>query len=199
MVPSMSLHSITAILILSTDTSPESSRLFAKYYHAPHTSATQPTPPQPYASLKEQKAFEKGLLEKTAKQTSDVILYDNKVVVFKMESDVMLYVVGGPEENEILLYNVILALRDTLSILLKNSTDKRTIMENYDLVTLAIDEIVDDGIVLETDPVMVASRVSKAPAQDAPNMKNIDLSEQGIQNLWEFGKKQGMEFVRRNL
>lgn len=72
-------------------------------------------------------------------------------------------------------------------------------MENYDLVTLAIDETVDDGIVLETDPVMVASRVSKAPAQDAPNMKNIDLSEQGIQNLWEFGKKQGMEFVRRNL
>ena len=81
----------------------------------------------------------------------------------------------------------------------RNSTDKRTIMENYDLVTLAIDEIVDDGIVLETDPVMVASRVSKAPAQDAPNMKNLDLSEQGIQNLWEFGKKQGIEFVRRNL
>ncbi|KAJ4502826.1 Golgi-to-ER vesicle coat component [Exophiala dermatitidis] len=184
---------------MAPDTAPESSRLYAKYYTPPHTSATFPAPPQPYPTLKEQKAFEKGLLEKTAKQTSDVILYDNKVVVFKMESDVMIYVVGGPEENEILLYNVVLCLRDTLSILLKNSTDKRTIMENYDLVTLAIDETVDDGIVLETDPVMVASRVSKAPAQDAPNMKNIDLSEQGIQNLWEFGKKQGMEFVRRNL
>lgn len=57
----------------------------------------------------------------------------------------------------------------------------------------------DDGIVLETDPIVVASRVSRAPAQDVPNMKNIDLSEQGIQNLWEFGKKQGIEFVRRNL
>jgi hypothetical protein len=42
--------------------------------------------------------------EKTAKQTTDIILYDQKVVVFKMESDVMLYVVGGVEENEILLY-----------------------------------------------------------------------------------------------
>ncbi|KAK5050455.1 hypothetical protein LTR84_003736 [Exophiala bonariae] len=199
MASSMSLYSIIGILILSTDASADSSRLFAKYYTTPHHSATHPTPTQPYASLKEQKAFEKGLLEKTSKQTSDVILYDNKVVVFKNESDVMLYVIGSAEENEILLYNVILALRDTLSILLKNSTDKRTIMENYDLVTLAIDEIVDDGIVLETDPVMVASRVSKAPAQDAPNMKNLDLSEQGIQNLWEFGKKQGIEFVRRNL
>lgn len=115
----MSLYSVIGILILSTDASADSSRLFAKYYTTPHQSATHPTPTQPYASLKEQKAFEKGLLEKTSKQTSDVILYDNKVIVFKNESDVMLYVIGSAEENEILLYNVILALRDTLSILLK--------------------------------------------------------------------------------
>jgi hypothetical protein len=62
-------------------------------------------------------------------------------------------------------------------------------MENYDLVTLAIDEIVDDGIVLETDPVIVSTRVSRAPAQDAPNMKNI----------WEFGKRKAAEAVRNNL
>ena len=119
MAPNMSMNSILAVLILSTDTTSDSPRIFAKYYTPPHTSVAFPTPPQPYATLKEQKAFEKGLLEKTAKQTSDVILYDNKVIVFKMESDVMLYVVGGPEENEILLYNVVLALRDSLSILLK--------------------------------------------------------------------------------
>ena len=34
-------------------------------------------------------------------QTSDVLAYDGKVIVFKMESDVMLYVVGGSDENEI--------------------------------------------------------------------------------------------------
>lgn len=119
MAPNMSLHSVVAILILSTDTSPENSRLFAKYYNAPHASATSQTPTQPYKTVKEQKTFEKGLLEKTSKQTSDVILYDNKIIVFKMESDVMLYVVGNVDENEILLYNVVLALRDSLSILLK--------------------------------------------------------------------------------
>ena len=119
MAPNMSLHSVQAVLILAADGSPDQSRILAKYYEAPHKSAAYPTPVQPYKTVKEQKAFEKGLLEKTAKQTSDVILYDNKVIVFKMESDVMLYVVGGPEENEILLYNVVLALRDSLSILLK--------------------------------------------------------------------------------
>lgn len=122
MAPNISLHSVLAVLILSTDTPPDNSRLFAKYYNPPHTSLTTQTPTQPYKSVKDQKGFEKGLLEKTSKQTSDVILYDNKIIVFKMESDVMLYVVGNVDENEILLYNVVLALRDSLSILLKYAT-----------------------------------------------------------------------------
>jgi hypothetical protein len=37
----------------------------------------------------------------------------------KAESDVMMYVVGGMEENEIMLYNVILAVRDALHLLFK--------------------------------------------------------------------------------
>ncbi|KAL2217712.1 Longin-like domain-containing protein [Thermoascus aurantiacus ATCC 26904] len=198
----ISLFSVNAILIMSTD---DSSRIFAKYYSPPHPPAGVPANStdypgaNPYPTLKEQKAFEKGLLEKTLKQTTDVILYDNRVVVFKMESDVMLYVVGSAEENEVLLYNVVLSLRDTLGILFKGATDKRTIVENYDLVALAVDEIVDDGIVLETDPVLIASRVSRAPPPDVPNMKSIDLSEQGLLNAWEFGKRRLAEGLRQGL
>lgn len=49
-------------------------------------------------------------------QTGDIILYDNRIVLYKMESDVMMYVVGDVSENEVLLYNVILALRDSLHL-----------------------------------------------------------------------------------
>lgn len=118
----LSLFSVNAVLIMSTD---DSSRIFAKYYSPPHPPAGTPANStdypgaNPYPNLKDQKAFEKGLLEKTVKQTSDIILYDNRVVVFKMEGDVMLYVVGGADENEILLYNVVVALRDTLGLLLR--------------------------------------------------------------------------------
>ncbi|PGH01032.1 hypothetical protein GX51_05468 [Blastomyces parvus] len=202
MPPPISLFSVNAILIMSTD---DSSRIFAKYYSPPHppagTAANSLDYPgaNPYPTVKDQKAFEKGLLEKTVKQTSDIILYDNRVVVFKTEGDVMLYVVGGAEENEVLLYNVVLALRDSLNILLRSGVDKRSIIENYDLVSLAVDEIVDDGIFLETDAVHIASRVSRAPAQDAPNMKGIDLSEQGLLNAWEFGKRRLAEQLRHGL
>lgn len=40
-------------------------------------------------------------------------------MVFKQEGDVMMYVVGGPEENEVLLGSVVAGLRDGLGVLLK--------------------------------------------------------------------------------
>lgn len=129
MPTNMTLFSVNAILILSTD---DRSRILTKYYSPPHSQPHTSYPgaaagastsslvgSNPYGSVKEQKSFEKGLLDKTNKQSGDVILYDGRVVVYKMEGDVMLYVVGGGDENEILLFGVVLALRDSLAILLK--------------------------------------------------------------------------------
>ncbi|KAK6348670.1 Golgi-to-ER vesicle coat component [Orbilia javanica] len=180
----LSLFTINAILIIDQD----GNRVLAKYYSAPHPIAPGEPGSNPYPTLKDQQNFEKGLHQKTYKQSSDIILYDNRIVVYKPESDVTLYVIGSLSENPILLYNVVLALRDSLSILLKNTTDKRTIIENYDLVSLAIDEIVDDGIVLETDPSAVAARVSKPPAHEL-NPQKLDFSEQGLYNAWNIGSK----------
>ncbi len=85
----------------------------------------------------------------------------------------------------------------TRGLIYRNSTDKRTLIENYDLVSLAIDEVVDDGIILETDPVIIASRVSRPPAQDITSVKGIDLSEQGLLNAWDFGKAKLAERLRQ--
>ncbi|KAI1750886.1 snare-like protein [Xylaria castorea] len=198
-MPSMSLQAVTAVIILNVDDG-SGQRIFAKYYNAPHHAPTGTSGPSssPYSDVKSQKSFEKGLLEKTSKQTGDIILYDNKLILYKMESDVMMYVVGGAEENEVLLYNVILALRDSLHLLFKQSVDKRTVVENYDLVSLAIDEIVDDGIILETDPTIIVQRVSKAPTQDV-NLSRIDLSEQGVNNLAQLGRAKLTDWLRQGL
>ncbi|KAK5990661.1 putative coatomer subunit zeta [Cladobotryum mycophilum] len=196
MSPGMTLFSVQAILILSTE---DGSRIFAKYFSPPHAAPTgAAAPAHPYSDLKAQKAFEKGLIEKTGKQTGDIVLYDNRIVLYKLESDVMLYIVGAADENEILLYNTVLALRDSLHLLFKQSVDKRTIVENYDLVSLAIDEIVDDGIILETDPTIIVQRVSRAPTQDVP-MGRIDFSEQGVNNLAQLGRSKLTDWLRQGL
>lgn len=57
----------------------------------------------------------------------------------------------------------------------------------------------DDGIILETDPVMIASRVSRPPAQDMPNMQGIDLSEEGLLKIYQFGKQKLGERLRQGL
>jgi coatomer subunit zeta len=74
---------------------------------------------QPYLTKKEQLAFEKGLCEKTNKQNHEVLMYDDKLVIYKHEGDVCLYVVGGQEENELMLYSVLAAIKDALNIVLK--------------------------------------------------------------------------------
>lgn len=204
MSPGLSLFSVNAVLILNVE---DGSRIFAKYYTEPHAAAAGPgkneasarSTQQPYPDLKSQQGFEAGLLQKTAKQTADILLYDGRIVLYKMESDVMLYVVGGADENEILLYSVILALRDSLHLLFRSQVDKRTIVENYDLVSLAVDEIIDDGIILETDPTIIVQRVSKAPAQDVSLSRIDPFSEQGVNNLAQLGRAKLMDWVRQGM
>lgn len=100
--------------------------MLAKYYHPPHADASSPNP---YPTTKEQNTFEKGLVEKTAKTDSDIILYDGRIVVFKAEGDVILYVVGGMDENELLLWHTLLALRDSLNILLRYGAPQTWILD----------------------------------------------------------------------
>lgn len=197
MAPGLSLYSVKAVMILADD----GSRVFAKYYTPPHQAPTGApgSTTNLFADVKAQKTFEKGLLEKTAKQNSDILLYDNHIVLYKAESDVTMYVVGSPDENEVLLYNVVLTIRDSLHLLLKQSIDKRTLVECYDILALAMDEIIDDGVILETDPSIVVTRVSKAPTQDV-NIGRIDpFSEQGVNQLAQLGRNKISDWLRQGL
>jgi hypothetical protein len=84
----------------------------------------------------------------------------------------------------------------TYLVSLRQSVDKRTIIENYDSVALAIDEIVDDGIILETDGNIIRQRVSKAPTQDV-NTSGFDLTtEQGVSNLVQLSKSKLSDWLR---
>jgi coatomer subunit zeta len=84
MAPGVTLFSVNAIIILSAD---DSSRILARYFSALHPpigtvpGSTNYPGANPYSTLKDQKAFEKGLFDKTAKQSTDVILFDNRYLI----------------------------------------------------------------------------------------------------------------------
>lgn len=90
-------------------------------------------------------------------------MYDSHLVVYKHSLDLILYFIAGPTENEIMLYSALTSLADALTMLLRNSLEKRGVLENLDLVLLCLDETIDDGCVLafisfcRFDPLMNAS------------------------------------------
>ncbi|KAG2220638.1 hypothetical protein INT45_014068 [Circinella minor] len=161
----LSLYSIKAVVLLDA----EGNRVLAKYYGSD------------YSNLKEQKAFEKGLFDKTKRAQGEVILYDNQVVLYRSNIDIFFYVVGSTEENELILLSMLNAFYDAVSTLLRFQVEKRSVMDNLDLVVLCLDETVDGGIILETDANAIVSRVSK-PRLD---MVDIPFSEQTLMQAYQ--------------
>jgi hypothetical protein len=124
-------------------------------------------------------AFEKSVFTKTQRTSArtevEIGMFEGYVVVYKFISDVHFYVTGGEDENELILASVLQGFFDAVAILLRNNVEKRSVLENLDLVLLCLDEIVDGGIILETDANVIAGRV-KMHGADA----DVPFAEQTI-------------------
>ncbi|KAF7968588.1 hypothetical protein HWV62_24636 [Athelia sp. TMB] len=174
----LSLYSVNAFLILDS----EGHRVLAKYYRPKsHPQGEQ----KGLLTLKEQRAFEKGLWQKTKKAGGDIILYDAHLAVYKHNLDLIFYLIGGPSENELMLGSALNAFSDAVSMLLRNTVEKRSVLENLDLVLLCLDETVDDGIIVETDSTAIASRVSRPKADTT----EIVINEQTIMSAYQTVKE----------
>lgn len=117
-----------------------------------------------WSNVQQQANFEKSVFSKTsrinARGDAEIIMFDDVVVVFKFIGDLMFYVTGHQDENEIILYNALTAFCDSVTLLLRSAVEKKTVLENLDLVLLCMDEIVDGGVLLEADAGVVAGRVT---------------------------------------
>ncbi|KAI8978301.1 coatomer protein [Trametes punicea] len=174
----LSLYTITAFLIIDTD----GHRVLAKYYHPkghPNGESKKLT------TLKEQRAFEKGLFQKTKKAGGDIILYDSHLAVYKHSLDLIFYIIGDPSENELMLHSALIAFSDAVHMLLRNQVEKRGVLENLDLVLLCLDETIDDGIIVETDSTTIASRVSRPKADTT----DIVINEQTLLSAYQTVKE----------
>lgn len=193
----LSLYSVEAVLLLDS----EGKRIFTKYYHSPHETSESQGIRGALDSLrgssKRQAEFESRLFKKTHKQNSEILIFEDCLILYKEYVDVSLYLIGSIDENELVLQQSFSAIKDSLELILATGIDKKNIIEHYDMVALAIDESIDDGIILETDPATIASRVTKPPSKDAPI--NIELSEKGLLSAWGFAKSKLAERLQQGL
>eukprot|EP00890_Picochlorum_soloecismus_P002402 jgi/Picsp_1/3162/NSC_06002-R1_nonclathrin coat protein zeta2-cop len=134
-----------------------------------------------------QAELETSLFSKTsrtnARGEAEILMLDNALVVYKFIGDLMFYVLGDVDENEIILADVLVGFYDSITLLLRNAVEKKTVLENLDLVLLAMDEIVEGGLILETDPAVIASRVTMRSDDMGDSPLGIDVQNPGLQTL----------------
>eukprot|EP00916_Digyalum_oweni_P008777 GHVL01014641.1.p1 GENE.GHVL01014641.1~~GHVL01014641.1.p1 ORF type:complete len:179 (+),score=31.99 GHVL01014641.1:18-554(+) len=99
-------------------------------------------------------------LKVTGRQEVEIVMVEEYVVVLRSHPDVTIYLVGAPDENEVLLLEVMNALHAALSIITNNSISKRSLLENLDSTFLLLDELTDGGVILETNPQILVNRIS---------------------------------------
>lgn len=138
---------VKGLLILDT----EGKRICCKYFS------------KDMAKPEKQVTFEKDLISKTkltnSRSDAEVIMMGRDVVLYTNSSDCYFYVIGSSDSNELVLATVLDTLYEAVSALLKQQIDKVSMLENLELILLAMDEIVDEGVIFETDSMKVANRV----------------------------------------
>ncbi|KAL3624821.1 Coatomer subunit zeta-2 [Castilleja foliolosa] len=126
-------------------------------------------------------AFEKVVFTKTqktnARTEAEITMFENHIVVYKFVQDLHFYVTGGENENEVILATVLQGFFDAVDILLRGHVEKREALENLDLILLCIDEIVDGGIVLETDANTIASKVASHSLDSGAPLSEQTISQ----------------------
>jgi len=110
-------------------------------------------------------------------------MLDGLTVLYKSNVDLFFYVLGGAHENELLLMSVLNCVYDSISQIMRKNVEKRALFENLDIIMLALDEICDGGIVLESDPQEVVNRV-------ALRTDDIPLGEQTVAQVIQSAKDQ---------
>ena len=147
-----SLQSIESIVILDLD----GNRLLSRFYG---TALTK------YPTGNSQSEFERSLFQRTRKQlSSEIVALRNTFALFRSHSDLVVYVTAVEGENELFIGNFLDSLLDvlnsgTLAGIGKDLLDKRSFLNAYDMVVLVLDEMLENGVIIDTDVQAVTDRV----------------------------------------
>ncbi|GAB5369445.1 hypothetical protein AAMO2058_001405200 [Amorphochlora amoebiformis] len=158
----------------------EGKRIFAQYW----TGDCKIT-----GTVKKQKEFEKRASKKTTSMANmadaDAISFEGYVLVFKRLGDnSILYVLGDPDENELMLVTVLHAMEESMSSLLRGAMDANSLLSGLANICLCADEIVMDGLIMETDSMLIAGRASMAQS-----IKQIPIQDQTLQQFANVAKE----------
>nr|CCC93596.1 putative coatomer zeta subunit [Trypanosoma congolense IL3000] len=171
------MHHIQGIVILNV----AGERAFAKYYINPEMQTHGVL-----TTVEKQRTLEIAIHEaaRDPKRScnsfgdEDIMLYGGHTILFQVSDEVTFAVIGVAEENELVLQSVLRGLIDSLRQELKSDDlSLRILLEKFDAIILTVDEMIDEGIILETDSSRVAEDVMPFVAESGSDMALKALSK----------------------
>ncbi|CAI8508460.1 unnamed protein product [Hanseniaspora opuntiae] len=171
----LSLYTISSFVILND----KGRRVFNKYYTNPfikyqqyekskESSNTQ-VPEDLSLNKKKQVEYERNVYKKIKEQhishnkDIELLVLDTKTIIYQKVNDLV------------------------LDLLLDGSVDFGTIIDNYDLLALVVDEAIDDGIVLQFEESCIVNRITLM-TQDEGQININNIAEKGFKSAWGFAK-----------
>ncbi|KAK7198253.1 coatomer subunit zeta [Novymonas esmeraldas] len=154
------LHRVQAVVALDS----AGGRVFAKYFIGEDT----PESSKALAPLEKQRAVEHSIFQAIhdpqrgnhVAYESEILVVEGHIALFHVSEDVTIIVMGASTENEVVLANVLTGLVDALRQELNSPfLSVRLLLENYCALLMTVDEMLDEGIILETDSATIANDV----------------------------------------
>jgi len=152
----------------------EGKRIIAKYYNSARTQLETNT---------SQKAFERQLFLKSNKQSgtghssrtinsyeNDIMNVENYVAVFRCYSDMSVFILGTQDDNELILAQVLDCCHECFDRIFNKQIERKSLINKMSGVILVIDELIDQGIVMNTDSKIILARVQAGKAKSAAEL-----------------------------
>ena len=83
---------------------------------------------------------------------NDIMNVDDYVAVFRCYTDMTIYVLGdGRSDNELILASILDTIHECFDQVFKHQIERKSLINNMTGVILVIDELIDQGIVMNLD------------------------------------------------
>lgn len=148
---------------------------------------------QKWPTVKAQIQFEKKLIGKLPKQTgcsrceTDVAVVDDLTVLHQACNDVVICAVAPSSENELIILQLVEGIVGALNNVVQQNflcsgVTKQLMLDKLSEVFFILDEVTDDGIIMETDEEKIAARVKMTDETEANAAQSEQLFQKATQS-----------------